>query len=164
MEFFQFSLRYCARLFWPGRLYSYNARTWIRLLWDHHVKRMEAPAKDLSLAEKIRECQVECRSTYGYRRVHIWLERHGIHGLNNIYFSIFNYSLSTVCFQSSFSFVFEVQRQALRSAGILLDHFPSGIITGQTKGKNADFPHHCWIFAYLSMWASKENLWEYLFF
>ena len=44
-----------------------------------YVKRMEIPAKDLPLAEKIRECQAECRSTYGYRRVHIWLERHGIH-------------------------------------------------------------------------------------
>ena len=40
-----------------------------------YVKRMEAPAKDLPLAEKIRECQEECRSTY----VHIWLERQGIH-------------------------------------------------------------------------------------
>ena len=44
-----------------------------------YVKRMEIPAKDLPLAEKIRECQAACRSTYGYRRVHIWLERHGIH-------------------------------------------------------------------------------------
>ena len=44
-----------------------------------YVKRMEIPAKDLPLAEKIRECQVECKSTYGYRRVHIWLERQGIH-------------------------------------------------------------------------------------
>ena len=43
------------------------------------VKRMEIPAKDLPLAEKIRKCQEECRNTYGYRRVHIWLERQGIH-------------------------------------------------------------------------------------
>ena len=44
-----------------------------------HVKRMDVPAKDLSLAEKIRECQKECKHTYGYRRVHIWLERNGVH-------------------------------------------------------------------------------------
>ena len=44
-----------------------------------YVKRMNAPAKDLLLAERIRECQTECRNTYGYRRVHIWLERNGIH-------------------------------------------------------------------------------------
>jgi len=43
------------------------------------VKRMEIPAKDLPLAEKIRQCQEECYNTYGYRRVHIWLERQGIH-------------------------------------------------------------------------------------
>lgn len=37
------------------------------------------PAKDLPLAEKISECQNCCGKTYGYRRVHIWLERQGIH-------------------------------------------------------------------------------------
>ena len=40
---------------------------------------MDIPAKDLPLAEKIRECQSVCRNTYGYRRVHIWLERNGTH-------------------------------------------------------------------------------------
>ena len=43
-----------------------------------YVKRMDIPAWDLSLAEKIRECQDECGKTYGYRRVHMWLERNGI--------------------------------------------------------------------------------------
>ena len=31
------------------------------------------------LAEKIKECQDKYGKTYGYRRVHIWLERNGIH-------------------------------------------------------------------------------------
>ena len=44
-----------------------------------YVKRMDVPAWDLPLAEKIRECQEHSHSTYGYRRVHIWLERQGIH-------------------------------------------------------------------------------------
>ena len=44
-----------------------------------YVHHMDVPAKDLPLAEKIRECQTECRSTYGYRRVHIWLEKNGMH-------------------------------------------------------------------------------------
>ncbi len=44
-----------------------------------YVQRMDVPAKDLPLAEKIRECQAECKQTYGYRRVHIWLERHKIY-------------------------------------------------------------------------------------
>ena len=43
------------------------------------VKRIDIPAKDLPLAEKIRECQEECSKTYGYRRVQLWLERNGIH-------------------------------------------------------------------------------------
>ena len=43
------------------------------------VKRMDIPAKDLALAEKIKECQENCGKTYGYRRVHIWLERQGVH-------------------------------------------------------------------------------------
>ena len=43
------------------------------------VKRMNIPAWDLPLAEKIRECQEQCGRTYGYRRVHIWLERNGIY-------------------------------------------------------------------------------------
>ena len=44
-----------------------------------YVKRMDVPAWDLPLAEKIRECQEHNHSTYGYRRVHIWLERQGIY-------------------------------------------------------------------------------------
>ena len=43
------------------------------------VNRMDIPAKDLPLAEKIRECQDKCGKTYGYRRVHIGLEKNGIH-------------------------------------------------------------------------------------
>ena len=44
-----------------------------------YVKRMDIPEKDLPLAEKIKECQIKNGKTYGYRRVHIWLEKQGIH-------------------------------------------------------------------------------------
>ena len=44
-----------------------------------YVKRIDIPAKDLPLAEKIKECQIKNGKTYGYRRVHIWLEKQGIH-------------------------------------------------------------------------------------
>ena len=44
-----------------------------------YVKRMDQPDRDLSLAEQIRTCQNEAKQTYGYRRVHIWLDRQGIH-------------------------------------------------------------------------------------
>ena len=43
------------------------------------LKRMNIPDMDLPLAEKIKECQEESHRTYGYRRVHIWLERQGIY-------------------------------------------------------------------------------------
>ena len=44
-----------------------------------YVKRMEFPDRDLPLAEQIRTCQQEVKQTYGYRRVHIWLERKGVY-------------------------------------------------------------------------------------
>ncbi len=44
-----------------------------------YVSRMDTPSRDLPLAEKIRECQEKCGKTYGYRRIHIWLERNGIY-------------------------------------------------------------------------------------
>ena len=44
-----------------------------------YVSRMDTPAKDIQLAEMIKECQEKCGKTYGYRRVHIWLERQGIY-------------------------------------------------------------------------------------
>lgn len=40
-----------------------------------YVSRMDIPTKDLPLADKIRECQEKCGGTYGYRRVHVWLEK-----------------------------------------------------------------------------------------
>lgn len=46
---------------------------------EYAPPRGNIPAKDLALAEKIKECQENCGKTYGYRRVHIWLERQGVH-------------------------------------------------------------------------------------
>jgi len=44
-----------------------------------YVNRMDIPAKDLSLANLIKECSVETKQTYGYRRVCKWLERKNVH-------------------------------------------------------------------------------------
>ena len=44
-----------------------------------YLSRMDTPAKDLPLANLIRECQEKSKQTYGYRRVHIWLERQGVY-------------------------------------------------------------------------------------
>lgn len=43
------------------------------------VKRMGRPAFDQALAAKISECQSCVGKTYGYRRVHLWLGKQGIH-------------------------------------------------------------------------------------
>ena len=44
-----------------------------------YVKRIGRMEKDAQLAEKIRQHQEHCFQTYGYRRMHIWLEQQGIH-------------------------------------------------------------------------------------
>ena len=40
---------------------------------------MEIPDRDLPLAQLIELCQQECKNTYGYRRVTIWLDKRGLH-------------------------------------------------------------------------------------
>ena len=80
-----------------------------------YVKRMEIPAKDLPLAEKIRECQAECKSTYGYRRVQIWLERHGIYHNPKTILRVMNkYSLLSV-----------IRRKRYVKCGEALHHYPN---------------------------------------
>ena len=44
-----------------------------------YLNRKDIPDRDLPLANKIEECQNINHKTYGYRRVHIWLERQGIY-------------------------------------------------------------------------------------
>ena len=44
-----------------------------------YVSRMDILAKDIQLAEMIKECQEKYGKTYGYRRVHIWLQRQGVY-------------------------------------------------------------------------------------
>lgn len=42
------------------------------------VKRIDKPERDEGLATLIARCQEISKKTYGYRRVHIWLERQGV--------------------------------------------------------------------------------------
>lgn len=61
------------------------------------VKRLDMPEKDEDLCELIRECQLETKQTYGYRRVTIWLERHGVHHNPKTILRVMNkYSLLSV--------------------------------------------------------------------
>jgi transposase InsO family protein len=42
------------------------------------LKRQAEPGRDVTLAGLIAKCQQETDHTYGYRRIVIWLERHGV--------------------------------------------------------------------------------------
>ena len=96
-----------------------------------YVKRMEMPTWDLPLAEKIRECQAECRSTYGYRRVHIWLERHDIHHNPKTVLKVMNkYNLLSV-----------VRRKRYVKYGEALHCYPNVL----NRDFSADRPNQKWV-------------------
>ena len=72
------------------------------------LKRMDIPDRDLPLAEKIRECQEESHRTYGYRRVHIWLERQGIYRKPKTILRVMQkYNLLSVVRRKKFKYVSE---------------------------------------------------------
>lgn len=72
------------------------------------LKRMDTPDRDLPLAEKIRECQEESHRTYGYRRVHIWLERQGIYRNSKTVLRVMQkYNLLSVIRRKKFKYVSE---------------------------------------------------------
>jgi|GEM_PF-2815849 len=47
--------------------------------YHDYIKRLGQAHKDAALAEKLRVQQAHCFQTYGYRRMHLWLESQGIH-------------------------------------------------------------------------------------
>ena len=95
------------------------------------VKRMDIPEKDLPLAEKIRECQEICGKTYGYRRVHIWLERNGIHHNPKTILRVMQkYSLLSV-----------VRRKKYRNYGEHLHRYPNLL----NRDFHADRPNQKWV-------------------
>ena len=95
------------------------------------VKRMDIPAKDLALAEKIKECQENCGKTYGYRRVHIWLERQGVHhNPKTILRGIQKYNLLSV-----------VRRKKYRNYGEHLHRYPNLL----NRDFKAEKPNQKWV-------------------
>ena len=96
-----------------------------------YVSRMDVPAKDLPLAEKIKECQERCGKTYGYRRVHIWLERHGIyHNPKTILRVMQKYNLLSV-----------VRRKKYRNYGEYLHRYPNLL----NRDFKAERPNQKWV-------------------
>ena len=96
-----------------------------------YVKRMDIPAKDLALAEKIRECQEKRGKTYGYRRVHIWLERQGIHHNPKTVLRVMQkYNLLSV-----------IRRKKYRNYGDYLHRYPNLL----NRDFHADRPNQKWV-------------------
>lgn len=96
-----------------------------------YVSRMDVPAWDLPLAEKIRECQDECGKTYGYRRVHIWLERHGIYRNPKTVLRVMQkYGLLSV-----------IRRKKYRNYGECLHKYPNLL----NRDFNAERPNQKWV-------------------
>ncbi len=83
---------------------------------------MDTPAWDLPLAEKIRECQAECGKTYGYRRVHIWLEKKKIYRNPKTILRVMQkYGLLSV-----------IRRKKYRNYGEYLHKYPNSIVAYKT--------------------------------
>ena len=96
-----------------------------------YVKRIDKPAKELLLVEKIKECQQKYGRTYGYRRVHIWLERHGIHRNPKTILRVMQkYNLLSV-----------VRRKKYRNYGNALHKYDNLL----DRDFNADRPNQKWV-------------------
>ena len=96
-----------------------------------YVSRMDIPAKDLSLAEKIRECQDKCGKTYGYRRVHIWLEKNGIYRNPKTVLRVMQkYGLLSV-----------IRRKKYRNYGDYLHRYPNLL----NRDFSAERPNQKWV-------------------
>ena len=96
-----------------------------------YVSKMERPAKDLSLAQRIQECQEKCGKTYGYRRVHIWLDRQGIHHNPKTILRVMQkYNLLSV-----------IRRKKYRNYGESLHRYPNLL----NRNFKAEKPNQKWV-------------------
>ncbi len=96
-----------------------------------YVSRMDIPAWDLPLAEKIRECQDKCGRTYGYRRVHIWLEKNGIYRNPKTVLRVMQkYGLLSV-----------IRRKKYRNYGEYLHRYPNLL----NRDFSAERPNQKWV-------------------
>lgn len=92
---------------------------------------MDIPAKDQPLVERIRECQEKCGRTYGYRRVHIWLDRQGVH-----------YDPKTILrVMQKYNLLSVVRRKKYRNYGKYLHRYPNLL----SRNFKADRPNQKWV-------------------
>ena len=96
-----------------------------------YVKRMDVPSKDLPLVEKIKECQNKCGKTYGYRRVHIWLEKQGIHHDPKTILRV----------MQKYGLLSDIRRKKYRNYGDYLHRYPNLL----NRNFKADRPNQKWV-------------------
>ncbi len=96
-----------------------------------NVSRMNMPARDLPLAEKIRECQDKCGKTYGYRRVHIWLEKNGI----------FRDPKTVLRVMQKYGLLSVIRRMKYRNYGEYLHKYPNLL----NRDFSAERPNQKWV-------------------
>lgn len=95
------------------------------------VSRMDTPAKDLPLANLIKECCLETKQTYGYRRVCDWLERKKVHHNPKTVLRIMQkYNLLSV-----------VRRKKYRNYSKVLHKYPNLL----NRDFHADKPNQKWV-------------------
>ena len=83
------------------------------------------------MVEKIKECQQKYGRTYGYRRVHIWLERQGIHHNPKTILKI----------MQKYNLLSEVRRKKYRNYGNALHKYDNLL----DRDFNADRPNQKWV-------------------
>ena len=116
----EFSIREMCRLFDVSRSGYYD-----------YVKRMDTPAKDLPLADKIRECQMQTKQTYGYQRMTVWLDKQGIHRNPKTVLRVMQkYNLQSV-----------VRRKRYQKYGECLHRYPNRL----NRDFHADKPNQKWV-------------------
>ena len=96
-----------------------------------YVSRMDIPAWDLPLAEKIKECQERCGKTYGYRRVHIWLERNGIYRNPKTILRV----------MQKYGLLSAIRRKKYRNYGNYLHRYPNLL----NRNFSAERPNQKWV-------------------
>ena len=96
-----------------------------------YVSRMDIPAWDLPLAEKIKECQERCGKTYGYRRVHIWLERNGVYRNPKTILRV----------MQKYGLLSAIRRKKYRNYGNYLHRYPNLL----NRNFSAERPNQKWV-------------------
>ena len=95
------------------------------------LKRKDSEDKDIFLAKEIQECQNENKYTYGYRRVHIWLERKGIYRNPKTILRI----------MQKYNLLSAVRRKRYQNYGDVLHRYPNLL----NRDFHADRPNQKWV-------------------